>query len=116
MISLTTGDFFSIVLLLIVGSVAFLALRLQMRKKMHDWRISSRHLFECDRCHLSFIPEKPIGILPTSLKSLCDFFGISFFKNSSYHSVQYMNIIFLISNRCVEFCTDSLNCQNALIR
>ena len=62
MISLTTGDFFSIVLLLIVGSVAFLALRLQMRKKMHDWRISSRHLFECDRCHLSFIPEKPVTL------------------------------------------------------
>ena len=46
MISLSTGDFFSVVLLLAVGGIAFLALRLQMRKKNHEWRLSSRHLFE----------------------------------------------------------------------
>lgn len=54
---LSTADFFTWVLLLFTGWIAFLSWRLLSRKKRHDWYLSSRHLFQCDRCHLSFVPE-----------------------------------------------------------
>ena len=59
MISLSVGDFFSLILLLAVGWIAILAYRLQNRDRRRDWHLSSRQLIECDRCHLSFVPEKP---------------------------------------------------------
>ena len=62
MISLTIGDFFNLLLLLGVAWIALLAFRLQMRRHSRDWRLSSRHLFECDRCHLSFVPDKPVTL------------------------------------------------------
>ena len=62
MISLSMGDFFSVVLLGGVTFIAILAWRLQNRRKLHDWHLTSRHLFQCDRCHLSFIPERPVTL------------------------------------------------------
>ena len=62
MISLSAADFFSLVLFFFTLWFAFLAYRLQSRKKRHDWYLSSRHLFQCDRCHLSFIPENAVTL------------------------------------------------------
>ena len=62
MISLSIGDFFNLLLLLGVAWIAFLSFRLQMRRNSRDWHLSSRHLFECDRCHLSFVPDEPVTL------------------------------------------------------
>lgn len=62
MISISIADFFSLILFLSVGWITFLAFRLQKRSKNHDWHLSSRHLFQCDRCHLSFVPEKAVTL------------------------------------------------------
>lgn len=62
MISMSTGDFFGLILLLFVVWIAFLAYRLQSRRKWHDWYLSSRRLFQCDRCHLSFVPERAVNL------------------------------------------------------
>ncbi|MBO5790932.1 MAG: hypothetical protein J6S54_00495 [Lentisphaeria bacterium] len=62
MISLSIADFFSLILLLAVGWIAFLAFRLQSRGHRRDWHLTSRHLFQCDRCHLSFVPEKAVTL------------------------------------------------------
>ncbi|MBR7139334.1 MAG: hypothetical protein IKD44_07295 [Lentisphaeria bacterium] len=62
MISLSMGDFFSLILLLTMGWIAFLAFRLQSRGRRRDWHLTSRHLFQCDHCHLSFVPEKPVTL------------------------------------------------------
>ena len=56
------GDFFSLVLLLGVGGIAFLAYRLQSRGKLHDWHLTSRHLIQCDRCHYSFVPDELVTL------------------------------------------------------
>ena len=62
MISLSMGDFFSLVLLLAVGWIALLAYWLQSRNRNHDWHLTSRHLIQCERCHFSFVPEKPVTL------------------------------------------------------
>lgn len=62
MISLSICDFFCLVLFIGMGGIGFLAFQLQSRERRQDWHLSSRHLFQCDSCHLSFIPDKPVTL------------------------------------------------------
>lgn len=62
MIELSVSDFFGLVLLLSTSWIAYLALRLQYRSSSREWHLSSRQLFECDNCHLSFVPDEPVTI------------------------------------------------------
>jgi len=62
MISLSVGDLYGLVLLLAASWIGYMALKLQYRSQSREWRLSSRHLFECDRCHLSFVPDEPVTL------------------------------------------------------
>jgi hypothetical protein len=42
--------------------ILLLCLREERRKERNKWRLTTRHLFHCDKCHYTFVPKESLSI------------------------------------------------------
>lgn len=56
------SEFFFLLLSASLLYIAWLWLREIRRGKRNSWQLSRRQLFQCNNCHLAFVPKEPVTL------------------------------------------------------
>ena len=56
------SEFFLLLLTVSLLYIAWLWLREIRRVKRNSWQLSRRQLFQCNNCHLAFVPKEPVSL------------------------------------------------------